>query len=112
VRFEVLTAMIVKVTVFGSDAFWSGGNILAFQSNLLAPSSLKLLEAAGHSETSVCSTRPNGITFHKTAVLLYSRTLLFTEYYSDSQIKQDEMSVERSTHERGPEFKQNFSWRG
>ena len=31
-----------------------------------------------------------------TAVLLYSRTLLFTEYYYDNQIKQDEMSVEYS----------------
>ena len=103
--------MIVKVSVFGCDAFWSGRNILAFQSNLSAPSSLKLMEAAGHSETSVRSTRPNGITSHNTAVLLYSRTLLFTEYYSDSQIKQDEMSVERSTHERGQEFTQNFSWR-
>lgn len=86
-------------------------NTLAFQSDLLAPSSWKLMEAAGHSETSVLSTRLNGITFHKTAVLLYSRTLLFTGYYYDSQIKQDEMSVEYSTHERGQEFTQNLSWR-
>jgi hypothetical protein len=67
------------------------------------------MEAARYFETSMLSTRLNGITFHKTAVLLYSRTLLFNGYYYDSQIKQDEMSVEYSTHEKGQEFTQNFS---
>ena len=48
--------------------------------------------------TPVQSTRLNDITFHQTAVLLYSTTLLFTEYYYDNRIKEDEISVEYSTH--------------